>query len=213
MAFDFPKIDYVLLNEAYVYYQSIGFKYTDVPWIVGETAYNSTKPPESVDATVATGGYLCASGEQSFMQLLQEDAPLKYNFCITPCFRLGETSAVHFPYFMKLELFSTRGCEDEVLFLMHKAKLFFERHTEVKELKTREGVDLMDSRSGFELGSYGIRHFEGRDYTYGTGLALPRLSMVSQKSHSVPCPDCNCKLDYLSGQGIHHGLCRRGTVV
>ena len=81
-----PRIDYKKITDAITHYTSFGFIETEVPWIIGKDAYLATKPPLSLDF-YTLGGYLNASGEQSFIQRMIQGEVLAKHICITPCFR------------------------------------------------------------------------------------------------------------------------------
>lgn len=186
-------IRYDLLEEARRFYQKINYESVEVPWMVGKDAYYGTKPSDSEDLYVpAWNSYLAASAEQSFMHLMQtatfprvwqteegvEVLAGKYQ-AITPCFRDDTPDFFHKPYFMKLELldFNTENLSS----MLSDARVFFltlDLPTVVE--KTEEGLDLVCSSSGIELGSYGVRHWEGFSWVYGTGLALPRATDVKR---------------------------------
>jgi seryl-tRNA synthetase len=99
-------ISYARLAAAEAHYQAAGFELVEAPWIIGHTAYRATKPAEALDF-VTLGGYLVASAEQSFLQLMLEGRPPGRAVATTPCFRHEHYDELHQPYFMKVELIDT----------------------------------------------------------------------------------------------------------
>lgn len=125
---------------------------------------------------------LVGSAEQGFLQLVLDDKlEDRYATYMSdgPCFRpLDEgRSPYHHGYFYKLELFCL-DCEDRWAPFLETAREFFQAHTDkkVKTVRTEEGFDL--EIDGIEVGSYGRRMVGPLDWSYGTGLALPRFSQV-----------------------------------
>jgi len=172
-------INYGRLAEAETYYQKRGFKLVEVPWIIGEAAYNVTRPPEAVPF-VTLGGYLVASAEQAYIQQLLEDERLGRCVTTTPCFRHEVYDRWHQPYFVKTELIDTEDTSDASLERMTTtAREFYERFVPTKVIDMGDGsFDIVDAVAGIELGSYGRRTANGITWLYGTGLAEPRLSQV-----------------------------------
>jgi aspartyl/asparaginyl-tRNA synthetase len=176
-----PLIDYAVLQKAIQFYTKRGYISVETPWIISHDAYLATKP-EGRPEFYTLGGYLVASGEQGFIQLLKEGKDLTKCFTITPCFRDEQhLDATHYRYFIKLELFNKSENEEELRQMINDAYEFFSLYTEVSLLKTEESPtshDIVQKRSGVELGSYGIRNTAYGTFIYGTGVALPRLSVV-----------------------------------
>ena len=179
-----PRIDYAKIVRASTYYASFGYIERQVPWIVSCDAYKATKPPFAQDF-YTLGGYLNASGEQSFLQLMFDDEKLTKHFCITPCFREEERlDAIHYRYFFKMELIDTDVSQENLQAMLRIAKLFFEVYLPVEILQTDkngEAFDIIDAKHKIELGSYGIRRHKNFSWIYGTGVALPRLDVVINK--------------------------------
>lgn len=181
-------ISFKLISEAISWYKARGYTYIDVPWIVDQDAYYSTKDasaPSAKDCTVnLEDGYLVASGEQGFIY----DRPYqgnKYVTC-TPCFRHEPVhDKWHEPYFMKVELFEYAGSNvllQESKMVSH-AKHFFDYqlllHCDMESemhLQPDGTIDL--TINGIEVGSYGIRKYKDLHWVFGTGLAEPRFSTV-----------------------------------
>lgn len=176
-----PRIDYEKIVSASNYYASLGYAELEVPWIVHFDAYKATRPTDRQDF-YTTDGYLVASGEQGFIQLMQEGRKLTKHFCITPCFRNEETlDDIHFRYFLKVELIDTDVSIKNLHSMIHNATQFFQNYLDVKVIQTDtqgEAFDIVDMKYETELGSYGIRRASGHTWIYGTGIALPRLDVV-----------------------------------
>lgn len=207
-------INYGFLAAAEKYYQNIGYELIEVPWVVSHNAYYTTKPKGAWDVVVGTmpdlksayptnrksaerdddekliqakelRGYLPASGEQSFLDVLFGSGG---NFrggkyvATTPCFRSETYDGLHKPWFMKTELIyiPEEFHEEQVEEVLSDAGNFFANHMSVgvSPVKTKEGIDWVGTKSSIELGSYGWRTYKGVRYIYGTGCAEPRLSYV-----------------------------------
>ena len=192
-------IDYSILSKACKHYSDKGYEQIEVPWIVPDYVAASTFTGE-VDTSYhfSDGMALVGSAEQGFVKLMLDDK-LEVNkkyFSVSPCFRGDTPDRTHSNWFMKLELFAvvdelrfgSHSLEDR--FIMDALALFknvgltggngvglFSSCTEI-------GFDVM-ARIGnergaeeLELGSYGVREIDGKYLVYGTGVALPRLSLA-----------------------------------
>lgn len=184
--------DWALLGRAVEFYKSKGFCYVEAPWAVTEEAVAITCPNPQFTARVDGLGSLVGSAEQSMLHLLTDvhlppvDAEAPYYVACTPCFRLGDVEdGLHFPYFMKVELFTPFTNILAMLhFLNYAGECFRELGATPDMLKTEQtdqGVDILVN--GIEVGSYGMRNHQCADgqeitWTYGTGLALPRFSQA-----------------------------------
>ncbi len=174
-------VNYKCIADAVEFYGTRGYGYLDVPWSVDGKALEITAPPGSSWFPHADK-WLVASGEQSFLEMLQRKTlkPGKH-LCVTPCFRReSEYHEYTRPYFMKAELIIA-GSEDpmDMECALHDAADFFNRYLPkpVKFQGTEIGTDIM--YDGIELGSYGIRNHETTGpWVYGTGVAEPRFSYV-----------------------------------
>jgi phenylalanyl-tRNA synthetase alpha subunit len=124
------------------------------------------------------GGYLVASGEQGFIELMIRENLVGKYFTITPCFREEKYDELHLPYFMKLELIDTEVDNKKLPAMINDAKRFFDNYLETKVIPTKDGYDIVSAKSNIELGSYGIRAYKEFLWVYGTGVAEPRLSQV-----------------------------------
>jgi hypothetical protein len=174
------EIDYNLVAKAVNFYKSLGYRYMEVPWVVSKKAYYATKPPDTDDINCETlGGYLAASGEQGFLELMLRfgSLPQSKAVCATPCFRAEQNPPLTLPWFFKVELIDTETSNfDRVLVDAHT---FINRLVPCRFVNTGpDSVDIISNRNGIELGSYGIRRFENYEWVYGTGLALPRTTSV-----------------------------------
>lgn len=168
-----PEINWRLLGDAVVYYERLGYKYVEVPYVVPEEIIRLTLPPQ-YDADEVPGlGCLVGSAEQS---LLSMDLPDGSYLAVSPCFRpepvLNEFYQRHF---MKVELFQLGGYMNPMQMLLH-AQDFMSGYAKVDVIRTDQGKDLVVD--GVEVGSYGFRESGGRKWACGTGLALPRFSVA-----------------------------------
>jgi len=172
-------IDYARISAAEAHYQAAGFELRSTPWIVGLTAYNATKPAGAVPF-VTLGGYLVASAEQSYLELMLGGEYVGRAVTTTPCFRHEDYDELHHPYFMKVELVDTLDTSDGSLHRMiAAAQEFFEHFVPTKLINMENGTwDLVEASKGIELGSYGRRQHQGQVWLYGTGLAEPRLAQA-----------------------------------
>jgi hypothetical protein len=174
-----PQIDYHKLSAGLNHYESLGYPYMEVPWVVSREAIAVTLP-ENATATSVQYGDLVGSGEQSFIELMLRGQAVLKACCITPCFRIEDRyDDLHHPYFMKLELINTDATTKNLRQMILDARGFFQKYTDVAIEQTGpDTYDIVDRDQGIELGSYGFREFNGRRFIYGTGLALPRLDMA-----------------------------------
>ena len=168
------------LSEAQQHFTCDGYTNTPTPWVVSKDAYYSTKPKGSIDWPTPTGGYMVASGEQGFIQLLMQGVDLDGRMqTTTPCYRVEDAyDELHHSYFYKLELCIVSDSRSELDLMIRSAKRFFDSvcEQETSVIKTDIGYDIV-SASGVELGSYGFRSIAGLPtFIYGTGYAEPRWS-------------------------------------
>lgn len=179
-------INYKYISDALEYYQSLGYKYVDAPWIVKDSITAITKPKDINGFYISDGKNpsimtLVGSGEQSFIEMFLTNTlePGKY-VCCTPCFRdEHQYDELHLPYFIKVELINTIDTtKHQLLSMLNDSATFFEKFLDVVCVKTNIGYDIVENRMGIELGSYGIRKFGDLKWIYATGLAEPRLSQV-----------------------------------
>lgn len=206
---------YKALFAAMDYYASCGYKYVDVPWVVSEKAVLLTRPPHiktpvwgyNVDykdydpdlgLLKRKGKFLCpvASAEQSFLQMKLDDPKFGGKLmAMTPCFRNEPVlDELHQPCFMKLELINWDATGEEDLHKMiADARLWFESQLFVDVIPNIDpdpiglkAYDIVTSKTGIELGSYGIRtHKKVGRWLYGTGHAEPRYSIAMEKEPAI----------------------------
>lgn len=180
-----------LITFAETFYRSRRYQKIDVPWAIDTDTMDITRPAgrQMVDLF---GGKLVASAEQSYLQLIKEHkiAPGKY-VATTPCFRDDQEDELHQHYFLKTELihvdFENKLDQNDLELMIDDAFQFFSLFLPVKKQPTEIGYDIVDEKLGVELGSYGIRsHTFSADHeaqwVYGTGIALPRLTYVIEKT-------------------------------
>ena len=175
-----PKhIDYRKLAAGLDYYEPLGYQYQEVPWVVSSEAIAATLPPGAT-ATSVQYGDLIGSAEQGFIELILRGREVLKACAVTPCFRIEDSyDELHHPYFMKLELINTDATQDNLHQMMSDAQGFFEQYiaTDIEQTGP-DAYDIIDRKRRVELGSYGLRTVEGRQFIYGTGVALPRLDTV-----------------------------------
>lgn len=177
------EVNWRRLGDAINWYKMVGYTYMEVPWIVPDGPYNATKPTDiGVLSCTTLGGNLVASGEQSFMYLMDCGDKVGKAVCCTPCFRAeSEYGDIHLPYFMKVELIHVSGGKDQLSQMIQTASNFFENYCGVRcsVVEMPDGsYDLVGEKSGVELGSYGVRRWKDFTWVYGTGVAEPRTSQV-----------------------------------
>lgn len=175
-------VNWKRISEAINFYTNLGFKYTEVPWLVPEEPYYVTKPPGAEDFSSPKGN-LIASGEQSFIHMIDNGIKLEKSVCCTPCFRIEpRPDRYHALHFMKVELIDTKVNIENLNDMIAKALIFYNVvcgiPSRIEEFA--DGTyDIVGMKSGIELGSYGIRHWKSHSWIYGTGLAEPRTSQVA----------------------------------
>jgi len=183
-------ISYARVSRAIAFYESVGFKYVEVPWRVFPSIADVTMPYDAVpfrcDVGSERASVLVGSAEQGFISVSNSLLDKGAYVAASPCFRDGEEDDIHFRDFFKVELFSF-GCGDiqrEVTRLRNFAKTFalLEGCDEVDMTLTDIGSDL--TVNGIEIGSYGHRESQviGHAWAYGTGLAEPRFSQAMKAS-------------------------------
>ena len=181
------SIDARLLADAQSYYASYGYEETPTPWLVGEAAYRATLPPdhEELEWQSPVGGYHVGSAEQGFMQLIADGMPIPERAQSTsPCYR-GEPAydELHWPYFYKLELYNADVSDASLAEMITCARgLFTQLGIPTRIIQTGErAYDIETATTHIELGSYGVRAFQGHEWLYGTGLALPRAMQARSR--------------------------------
>jgi len=174
-----------LISEAIEYYKGCGFEMIEVPLVVDQDVSNLTKPKGIPDLSHIDGKVYVASAEQSFVQLHKEGNLLEGKYmALTPCYRPERLlDDIHYLMFLKLELIIV-GC-DQMEDMIDYAGSFFSKYIPVTEDPLicddfEIKYDLM--YKDIELGSYGCRKMlDGTIYTYGTGMASPRLEYCINK--------------------------------
>lgn len=187
-------IDYEKIAAAVYHYETLDYKYIEVPWFVSKESMNITAPP-GVRLFSTFAGELVASGEQSFLhirnQLMKADGfPALYQ-CVTPCFRdEANPDELHLQYFVKNELIGIPHPIHNksevpwalVNYLIRNALDFFKRYSdECKVIDAPQSNSIINhdiTIKGIEVGSYGYRYIDDFAWVYGTGCAEPRLSQV-----------------------------------
>lgn len=177
------------INHSILFYQLNGYTYIDSPWLVSEQISNLTKPQEKNNFFI-NKKCLVASGEQSFLQLINDDKikPGSY-VSTTPCFRDEAEDDTHKTHFMKTELiiwdYNNVDFEQKLTKMTKLCLEFFSKYLPCKIVQTEQGFDVVDETFNIELGSYGVREDNLTNskvyWIYGTGLAEPRLSYVLNK--------------------------------
>lgn len=182
-------IDYKKLSDALDYYQQLGYRRMEVPWIISKHAAHVTCPSDRRPFIVDELSALVGSAEQSFIQLGLMDSGLPPGrYCaITPCFRHeGVLDKFHQEYFMKVELIETQIVNEIMLEdVVDDARKLFSKYIECDVVMniddtciTGYSYDIETRYGGIELGSYGIREHDSFKWVFGTGLAEPRLSIA-----------------------------------
>jgi len=185
-------IDYEKLTTAQAFYETRGFVPVQAPWIVSQEAMVITAEQWGGRQIypIADEGFLVASGEQSFFQLIVDNklSPGRWQ-CITPCFRDDPLDALHQRYFIKLELIDTRKTNmGSLIETISFALDFFRLYVDCRPIgvnpqskldRLDTSVDIVTTTKAIELGSYGIRaHPKIGRWLYATGCAEPRLSQA-----------------------------------
>lgn len=189
------EIDYTLLGLAANFYKKAGYENVETPWIVDYREIVSTAPNNlpgyAVEVIPPCGDnpskeFLVCSAEQGFVYMLNRYllSPEQLYYSVSPCFRYEDDTEIHSKEFMKLELFSYSTIYSNAIDLMNihiaNALTFIKGHVD-KNVSTLEnsdaGIDII-SYNGIELGSYGVRRIGDFYIAYGTGIALPRASLV-----------------------------------
>lgn len=167
-------IDTKLLLDAMKYYESIGYHPIEAPMLVDDDIIKLTLPPDRLSEKHMGLNYV-GSAEQSFYQLLKDKGylyPGSY-MLVTPCRRDEVPSISHLRIFLKIELISLEKTREEVL---KDVQLFYETRLKIptETVPTIDGYDI--NINSIEVGSFGNRFINNGWITYGTGLALPRIS-------------------------------------
>lgn len=174
--FEPNRIDYRKLGQALDHYETRGYDYMEVPWVVSPEAVDVTLPPDHT-ATKVQYGDLVGSAEQSFIELMMRGQAITRACAITPCFRLEDSyDELRHGYFMKLELIDTDATKKKLGAMIVDAYDFFASYLDVDIEQTGpDAYDIVSRKHGIEMGSYGFRDYKDTKFIYGTGVALPRL--------------------------------------
>lgn len=176
-----PEINWRNIGAAVDFYKSKGFDYVEVPWAVPRSVINMTF--DGQPRWACEEGTLVGSAEQSLLSMIDQlpDVPI---VAASPCFRYEPVlDELHQTTFMKVELFS-KGKLWLVL-MMHALEMFKNRGLSVDVQVQpdsplyKEQTDLLVD--GIEIGSYGYREVDGHVWSYGTGWAEPRMSLVTER--------------------------------
>jgi hypothetical protein len=173
------------VSQAIAYYSGLGYRYVEVPWVVGSEAINVTLPSGRT-AFSTMGGALVGSAEQSFIHMTLNGTLGEGDYvAATPCFRDDIVDQWHQKAFFKVELISlspTPLDSSLVLSMARMAHGFFTRMPGGESaviVCTPDGFDI--ELGDVELGSYGYREYRGLHWVYGTGLAEPRFSLATKE--------------------------------
>lgn len=163
-----PKINWIQLGVAVEHYESLGYQHVDVPWAVPNKVARMTFPGKPLNCHL---GALIGSAEQGFLAMeIEEGAKL---VSCSPCFRTEPVHNVLYqPWFMKVELYREGHHVEAVL----DDAMTIHDSDDTRVIETSEGFDILIN--DIEVGSYGVREVNGRKWTYGTGLALPRFNVA-----------------------------------
>ena len=171
-------INYNNITESLKYYNNYNFNQIDVPWKVTSEVLNCTGGGKSNIMIKDSDKGLIASGEQGFIyMILKGQLPKGWYQSVTPCFRNDPQDFSHRKEFIKNELIITSDVGKVTLKALTEISLTFFNQFFTEPcicVKTEEGYDI--EFMGIELGSYGMRKFNGHEWLYGTGCAEPRLS-------------------------------------
>ncbi len=177
-------IDWQLLGNALHFFQKNGYRYVEVPWVVHESIVQLTLPEGASPFKVENVGSLIGSAEQGFLSLRIENKleAGKYVSC-SPCFRNEpHLDKYHQTQFMKVELYDDKNVSEDTKWdMMENVEDFLAEYSEINlsNLKLSHSKNETDIElNGIEIGSYGIRTIKDHSWVYGTGLALPRLSLA-----------------------------------
>lgn len=159
------------------FYRDKDYTYIETPYAVDikyitMTAPNGYKPFPLMNESEC----LVGSAEQSFLSIYNRLTPNKKYQSFTTCFRSDNIDSTHKRWFYKLELFTPSEKYDDSLIM--DAFRYFSNFVNAQVIKTDIGYDIIDYNSKLELGSYGFREVNNMKWTYGTGLAEPRLTIA-----------------------------------
>ena len=194
----------ILLQQAAQFYESLGYTYIKVPWIVSSAICLATMPEGGTLKATEEGKALTASGEQGFLKLAILGAlePNKKYYTVTPCFRDENITKHSTNEFYKLELFVYKNENNNIL---QDAYRFYNKYFDKYCLNlfiTDKGYDISVRKNTkeYELASYYANKLTIMEheliYDCCTGVAPYRmLSVLESKAHDLPIPkgDLNSK--------------------
>jgi hypothetical protein len=162
-------MNYRRLALAQEFYSNSGYIETTVPWKI---------PAKYCKLVSGHNKTMIGSAEQSLVYLyLTRQIGDGYFFAVSPCFRYEDKlDKYHQHEFMKLEIICLGYFRQDDL--IEDALAFFKTQTNqnLEVIKTEIGFDI--NLNGIEIGSYGCKSVKGLEYTYGTGIALPRFDLA-----------------------------------
>lgn len=170
------NISATLIYSAMSFFKDKGYRFITVPMLVDEDVVNLTLPSDCA-AKYHNDKCYVGSAEQSIYQLIKEgkDLPSKV-LAITPCQRDDTIDEFHQEIFLKIEL----ACTDNTVTYHDIAIDVMEYYNTLTD--NAKYVDFTDfdntcdiEINTIEVGSYGMREYNGRIIHFGTGLALPRF--------------------------------------
>lgn len=177
-----------LIASALQFYKK-DFKLISVPMCVGFESILHTLPKGRIpllrDNTDSPqeDTYYVGSAEQGFIEMHSQGKLWNgYYAALTPCQRNEQEDESHYTIFLKLELIIVG--QHALPEMLTYVKTFLEQEdfdwvVVPSDCKDNE-VDI--EVNGVEVGSYGINVMpDGTPYTYGTGIAEPRLSYARGK--------------------------------
>lgn len=170
-------IDTKLLIDAMAHYESIGYNPLSSPMLVDKDVVELTLPKGNI-AREHLGKYYVGSAEQSFYQLIKDGLnPDGSYMLITPCERDEISDEIHFGIFLKVELVSIiKSCAD----ICNDVGYFYSSKGISSEVvPIGDSFDL--EIGGIEVGSFGERVYKGNKISFGTGLALPRITQATKR--------------------------------
>lgn len=175
-----------IVHAALDYYSVKGYVFTDCPIVVPHYYNNITKPVDIPNTNHDIDNSYIGSAEQSFLKIYEKGKFKGKHLGLAPCFRNEKVlDDTHFLMFLKCELFSEDRNNMKVF--ISDACDFYDRYCSCGVIETSQGYDIIDTVTKIELGSYGITKgvLNGveLEYSYGTGLAEPRLSYILQHDY------------------------------
>lgn len=157
-------------------YIHLGYHFIQVPYYVEKMCIEETMPSWCVAPEHDIGNYYVGSGEQSFLQMINNGEVKEGKYmCITPCYRDEEKNDdLHLRIFLKVELINVNSTDYNSMIADAKSVLQKFKQNEIDIRVIDENSSDLEY-NGIEIGSYGKRNFRGTDYVFGTGVAFPRF--------------------------------------